>query len=265
MRKAAVALLPLIVVILATSVWGALSISVTPPVLDLEIRPGARKVLVLTVKNTGDVRVLVEPEVMDFDLSPTGTPLLSTGGSHWSCADWISMDKSAFELEPGARQDRQTVMAVPRGASGGRYCAVVFKATPAQKGGRESHLSIATRTGTLIMQTVPRHYVLTGHISDIEVTHQKDGNVSFTAYFINGSEKHVQIRPSCVIKGPEGRIIDRLKIDAGTGTVLPDGMRQLKTVWSNRRKMLPGKYSVEVLADYRGGKRVANSAEFTIN
>jgi hypothetical protein len=60
-------------------------------------------------------------------------------------------------------------------------------------------------------------------------------------------------------------VIDRLKIDAGTGTVLPSGIRQIRGTWDNERKMVPGTYEAQVSVDFTGGRRVTEKVEFTID
>jgi hypothetical protein len=88
--------------------------------------------------------------------------------------------------------------------------------------------------------------------------------VEIVGYFRNTGNVHAQVRPSCVIRNGEGRVVDRVKMDAGTGTVRPGGTRQLSGVWKNKAKMLRGYYTAEVAADYRGRKRAVRSVGFTI-
>jgi hypothetical protein len=266
MRKTAAIILPLIVIVPLSGLHAALSVSVIPPILELSVPPGGTKVFSLTVKNVGDTRVMVTPSVMDLMLSPTGAALpVARGNGAPSCAGWVDMDRNEFALDPGEGLAREVALEVPRGVGGGAYCVIVFEAMPVEKVSTQSGLDISTRTGTIVMETVSRRSLRLGEITDVKISKVGEDEIGVTAQFENKGDIHVQIRPSCVIKNSEGRVIDRITMDAGTGTVLPRGVRQITGTWANKRKMLPGSYSVQVSADYRGGRRASKSVELAID
>jgi len=265
MTRTAVAVAALIVMVAVGEAWAALSVSVTPPMLDLSVPPGGKKTFTLQVGNLGDMAIRVTPRVMDLSLSATGAALPGEpGSSARSCAKWVSLDLSAFSLDPGESRGREMVLSVPRGVSGGYYCVVIFEAVPAARDAAESQLAITTRTGTIVMETVPRSYVREGDIVDGRVSGGVGDGMEIVAHFTNTGNVHVQVRPSCVIKSREGRIVDRVKLEAGTGTVLPEGTRRMAGIWSNKRKMVPGEYTAEIAVDYRGRKRATRSVVFRI-
>jgi hypothetical protein len=266
MKRRVIVTAILITIASAGGVSGGVMVSVTPPLLEISVPPGGRKVYQLTVKNMGDVKVSVRPEIMDLTLSVAGSAEpVAKGTSEWSCADWVSMNTSEFALEPGEGEQRDLTFEVPRGTNGGRYCVVIFETRPYEAKGGGPHISISTRTGTIIMETVSRTVPRSGEISDLRIRHATGDTMEIGAYFSNTSNIHVKIKPSCVIKSADGRIIDRVKLDAGTGTVLPGGKRQMAGYWANKRKMLPGKYVAEVTVDFRGLKRAVQTTEFGLN
>ena len=256
--------LPLVAAMPLNAVNAALSISVSPPILELAQPPGTKKALMLTIRNSGDVRVMITPMIMDLKLSETGAALpVKRGSGARSCADWLAMDTSAFELAPDERAKREVTLSVPRGASGGAYCVVTFEAEPVSDGIGDSHLSIATRTGTIVMETASRRSARLGELVDAKASRSADA-VGIIAYFKNTGDIHVRIRPSCVIKDSNGRIVDRIEMDAGTGTVLPGGLRRISGTWQNKRKMIPARYVAEIAVDYRGPRRAKANVDFTI-
>jgi hypothetical protein len=265
MKKTAAFLIPVIAVIPIAKLCAALSVSVIPPILEISVQPGGKKVFSLAVRNTGDLRVRMTPRVMDLNLTPTGAALpVERGTSQWSCADWVSVDTQEFELKPGQKKEISMVLKVPRGVTGGRYCVVIFDAHPAGIEKQEPHLAISARTGTIIMETIPRRPIRKGEITDVSVV-KADEAIDIVAHFRNDGNIHVQTKPTCVIKNPDGRIVDRVKMDAGTGTVLPEGIRRIRGTWANSRKMKPGSYVAEVGVDYRGGSRAKGTAEFSVD
>jgi hypothetical protein len=265
MTRTALAVAVLAVLGAVGETWAALSVSVTPPMLELSVPPGGKKTYTLQVGNLGDMAIRVTPRVMDLALNPTGAALPSEpGSSARSCAQWVALDLRSFSLDPGESREREIVLSIPRGVSGGYYCVVIFEAVPAARNTVESQLSIATRTGTIIMETVPRSYLREGDIVESRVSKRADGEMEIVAYFTNTGNVHVQVRPSCVIRSREGRVVDRVKMEAGTGTVLPEGTRRMAGIWSNKRKMVQGDYTAEIAVDYRGRKRATRSIEFRI-
>jgi hypothetical protein len=266
MRRSAAIILPLIAAVPLSNALAALSVSVLPPILDLSVPPGGKKEFSLTIKNLGASRVEVSPAVMDLVLGPTGAALpVDPGQGAPSCAGWVTMDSGRFTLGPGQNISRDVIFEVPRGVAGGAYCVIVFEAREAERETSGPSLDISTRTGTIIMETASRRSRRGGEITDLKTTMSGEEAVDVVALFKNTGEVHLKIRPSCVIRNSEGRVIDRLKADAGTGTVLPGGIRQMRARWDNKRKMVPGTYEVQVSVDFTGGKRVTESVEFTID
>ncbi len=264
-RSAAI-MIPLIAVVPLSNTFAAISISVLPPILDLSVPPGSREQISLTVKNLGGSMVEVSPAVMDLMLGPTGAALpVAPGEGAPSCAAWVSMDESGFSLGPGESAVRDVVFAVPRGVAGGTYCVIVFEAREAERIAPGPSLNISARTGTIIMETASRRSRRSGEIIDVKVTRNGEHEVGIVALFKNTGEIHLKIRPSCVIHNREGRVIDRLETDAGTGTVLPGGIREIRATWDNQRKMVPGTYEVRVSVDFTGARRVTGNVEVTID
>jgi hypothetical protein len=234
--------------------------------MDLSVPPGGRNEFSLTIKNLGSSEVEVSPAVMDLVLGPTGAALpVESGEGAPSCAGWVALDLSKFTLNPGASIVRDAVLEVPRGVAGGTYCVIVFEARETGKETPGPSLEISTRTGTIIMETASRRSRRSGEIHDLKIIKGGKNEIDVVALFKNTGEVHFKIRPSCVIRNSEGRVIDRLKIDAGTGTVLPSGIRQIRGTWDNERKMVPGTYEAQVSVDFTGGRRVTEKVEFTID
>ena len=75
---------------------------------------------------------------------------------------------------------------------------------------------------------------------------------------------HVKARGSILIKDSKGQVVDRVPLEVGTGTVLPDGVREFRGTWSNRRKMKKGDYTGEVSVSCSGIGAVLSSVDFSI-
>lgn len=249
---------------LLKNAYGTVGISVTPPILDVGVPPGASKAFTVDVRNMGDVTLVVSPKVMDLELSEEGVPLaVKAGTTKYSCAGWISIDTTEFTLSPGEALRRSFKLTVPPGETGGKYAIVVFDAQPLQAELKQPHLTVATRTGTIVMETIPRRLARSGEIIGVTAKVTSD-SVKIEAIFQNTGDVHLKIKPSCVIKDTAGAIVDRVKMDAGTGTVLPSGKRLIRGAWANKLRIKPGKYIAEISVEFRGAKRATGRTEFEI-
>ena len=242
------------------SVGAGISTSVSPPLLELSVPAGGLQLFELTVVNSGDKPVKIRCCAMDMRLEPDGSvTLLKASASSQSLAQWITLDKNEFGLEPGKMQSIQGKLTVPRGSRGGRYAVIVFEtSSPDIREARgRGKILLGARLGTILMLSIPHTLKEKGRIGAIEWEARGDSKphpILFTLSFKNTGNVHLRIRGSIVIKNKEGRIIDRIPLEAGTGTVLPDGIRVLKGNWSNRRKMKEGDYTAEARINFRGGQ-----------
>jgi len=251
------------------SLSGGVSISVSPPLLELSVPAGGLRLFELAVVNSGDKPVKIRYYTMDMSLEPDGSvTLLKAGTSSRSLAQWITLDKNEFDLEPGKMELIKGKVTVPRGNRGGRYAVIVFETSPpdVREAKGRGKILLGARLGTILMLSIPHTLKQKGRIGTIEWEARGDSKphpILFTLSFKNTGNVHLRIRGSIVIKNKEGRIIDRIPLEAGTGTVLPDGIRVLEGTWSNRRKMKEGDYAAEARINFKGGQ-VRTQVPFSI-
>jgi hypothetical protein len=241
------------------------SLGVAPPLVEISVPAGGVDVIDLRVYNQGDSRLKVKASVSSIELSTDGAPVpLETAEGEWSCAKWITLDTEAFELAPGADQEVSATISVPRGVKGGRYAVVLFEAMPAFDSSKLREVALGTRVGSIVMETVPRTLHRDGKIEDMEVSKTDEEGVGFRIGFRNTGNVHVKVRGSIVIKDVEGKIVDRVPLEVGTGTILPDGVRTLVGRWSNPRKMEEGDYTGEARVVCPGVGQVSKVVSFSL-
>jgi hypothetical protein len=81
--------------------------------------------------------------------------------------------------------------------------------------------------------------------------------VRFTVVFHNVGPIHVKVKGSIVIMdAATGRILDRVPLVTGTGTVLPYGWRRFGGAWEKQRKLKPGHYLAEARIRFPGAPMV---------
>jgi hypothetical protein len=263
------------------SVWGAVLVclvctlgkahcgvflGVAPPIVELSIPAGKEHPIELKVYNQGDSPLEVKAYVVSIEVSLDGMPVpLQTRQGKWSCAEWIELDQQTFNLEPGGQTSVEAVLKVPMGTSGGRYAAIMFEAAPDLTAQGSLNVALGTRVGTIVMESVPHTLTRGGEIDAVEVSKPDQDNVSFSTRFRNTGNVHLKARGSVVIKADDGRIVDRVPLEVGTGTVLPGAVRRFEGTWSNHRKMVQGDYVGEVRVSSTGMRTAVGTIRFRID
>ncbi|MBC7216789.1 MAG: hypothetical protein H5U36_01140 [Candidatus Caldatribacterium sp.] len=201
--------------------WGRLSLSVSPPLVELALPPGGVKRFTVSLTNEGEVNALVAVRFVSFALSPDGEVVFLEEPDAFSLAPWMSTKgKNPLVLRGGEKRELLFEIRVPHRGQGGRYGAVLFEALPAET---PSGMAVGIRLGTLILGTFPHSSGARGKIVDlrvekgrIEVEVENVGDVHFPV-----SEGEV------VVKTDVGRVLRRVHLE-GTGLLLPGGRRLLQ-------------------------------------
>ena len=257
-------------------VLSQISITVAPPLVETSIAAGGLRSFKLVVSNPGNRAVDIQGYTCDLKLHPDGTPIiLEPGVSSYSCAQWIELTDEKFTLDPESKKVIGAKIKVPRGVRGGRYAVILFESLSSGRTKR-GNVILGARLGTIVMVSIPWTLKREAEISQIKVekasvTPYEGGQgktliqpVDFIVSLKNMGNVHIQANGSVVIKNDEGRIIDRIPLEVGTGTVLPDGVRDFQGSWSNPRKMVKGKYTAEARINYRGRRQARAEKTFSI-
>jgi len=253
-----------------------ISITVAPPLVETSIAAGGLRTFKLVISNTGNKPVDIEGYTCDLKLNLDGTPLvLEPGLSSYSCAKWIELTNDKFTLDQGSKKEIGAKIRVPRGVRGGRYAVILFESLSSASTKR-GNVILGARLGTIVMVSIPWTLKREAEISQIRVekapVSPREGGqgktliqpVDFIVSLKNMGNVHIQANGSVVIKNDEGRIIDRIPLEVGTGTVLPEGVRDFQASWSNLRKMVKGKYIAEARINYRGRRQARAEKAFSI-
>lgn len=129
-------------------------LKVWPTKVELTIGRQDEAVAIINVKNEGSTTTTVCAYVMDFCVDGDGRFAFSEPGHEsYSASEWLSVDNADFELEPGASQEVEVVVAVPAHLEpGGHYAAVFFQTGPSAN---QNGVPISTRIPSLFYITVP--------------------------------------------------------------------------------------------------------------
>jgi hypothetical protein len=159
----------------------AMSLKVSPALVELKADPGAHGDQPITVENDGDQDIAVI----------TGVEAYKQAEGDWSAVDWLHADLSNFTLKPGEARQIDVKINVPDGLkTGGRYALVTFTAGGGQTQGNGA--SIAGKLGVAFLMTVDgkgklKRQVKVDHFAPVL---ESDGRIGFQASLRNDGNIH---------------------------------------------------------------------------
>jgi hypothetical protein len=238
------------------SVLGA-SFMLAPPRVELSLRPGSRqnvKLAVLTKVGEGgpDEVMYMRFYVVDFELSNTGEVVFREPGSlKQSASNWIDLETRDFQMHPDERRMIDMNIRVPGAPAGGYYSAIVLEQLPVGGIMRGQKVVHTVRFVTLVELTVEGRGSLQ---RDAAITKVNVGRVGekrgsgFTVTVENRGNVHIRGSGQLMVKTAGGGRLASLPLEAGRGTILPNGSRDFTAVLD---RLLPtGNYVAEAVIKY---------------
>jgi P pilus assembly chaperone PapD len=111
----------------------AVSLSVSPIRIELNVPAGSIKTDVLTIENRSDEPLKLHVTIADWHLTPDGTPVFVKRGKEpaFSMSAWIEVNPTELQVPPqGKTTLRYTIAAPPDTPSGGYRTAILIESLP---------------------------------------------------------------------------------------------------------------------------------------
>src|SRR4030042_608913 len=131
-RKIFVSLLIMSFISLFSECAFAFKVNIDQPKILLEIAPGEKKSSYINVDSYDSKdSMVVDVYTQDIMYLPDGSnDFLPPGTTPWSCADWIKLNPTGFELKPNNERVVKFEVKVPPDAKGGKYAGIFFGVSP---------------------------------------------------------------------------------------------------------------------------------------
>lgn len=247
------------------------TLSVSPPTLELSANPGETLRNQIRVENLSDDPVTVLTDARNFTaLGEEGQAALTSENTTFSLASWMRVSPATAEIPAKGSQTFQLTITVPTNAEpGGHFGSMVFKTQPqAVRGG--TGVAVGQEIGSLMFLRVAGPINEQAKIESFVVgkdevkSQAAGGSTELTpALFILGgpikfdtrikNEGNVHVKPtgSITIADMFGRKVATLPLDSRN--VLPDSIRKFRSEW--KPQFLMGKYTATVALDYGDKKQ----------
>lgn len=228
---------------------------VGPGKVDVTIKPGESKVVMMNVSNrTGQRRIfnLAVEDTTASDDPTVGIQLLGNEHGPYSLKDYISFPSASFELDNNQRARVPVTITIPKDAdAGGRYGTVLAttlapKATTTEDENSIPQSAVVARIGTLFFVTIPGDISKDGALSKFGAVPEQhffqSGPIKMGVLFENKGPIHLAPYGEIRIKNMLGDEVGYVQLDPWF--VMPKSLRLREVTWN--REFLFGRYTATV-------------------
>lgn len=252
---------------------GASALTISPPVIDVEVNPGEVKEQIITLYNEGTEAMLFSGYLEAFTPKGEAGEAQLVSGNSYGALDWVSFGTNNFTLAPGEMKEVPIVINVPSTSQvGGYYVAAMWTAYANGSGESKEAMkktTIVARVGSLVLIKVKGS--VTEKLEILEFN--ADGNnyrsslpVNFTARLKNSGNVHIKPAGYVTVVNMFGRVADNIPFNGEDRNVLPSSTRKFNVVWQKNADTVPagllhgitvelknfalGKYSAQLSMEY---------------
>lgn len=230
-------------------IFGTLSIS--PQIMEVELRRGATQTFTLVVTNGNEYSLDCSVSYLPMKLSSEGLPESSIDTKR-SCSLWVTSEPLIFNLGPKASQTVKLNIKVPVEAVGGYYCLVLIDGKPPKKNtdnegtGLTASINFSFRSSVVILASVLGGKIYS-HLNPTNLSFTKDrqnNNNIINLPIRNDGNIHAKVNGKIHVKSEDGQIINESPLTAGKGFILPEHERLFST--KSEIKLPDGVYLAEI-------------------
>ncbi len=247
----------------------ALSVTVTPPLIQLTIGRGENWASSLKVVNTNPYEVTYYAQVMDFSAEGEGgaaslTPVVS--GASIGLASWVDVSDEPVIVPAGSSAEVPFTVNIPPGASpGGHYAAILVGTQPPKASTSGASVAVSTLVSSLLFVRIEGDVVERGRIREFTTERElyQNSEASFSLRFENTGNTHLLPRGLVTIYNMWGKERGVLPINESSsfGNVLPQSIRKFEFAWKGDMTISDiGRYSAVATLSYGEGEKQSASA-----
>jgi hypothetical protein len=264
-----------------TGAQQTLSLSVTPPLINLTISKGDTWNSVLKVVNSNKYDLTIYASVVGFVAEgekgqgrflPLDKNAIARG-ERTTLSSWISVPESGVTIPQEKSADIPITVSIPNDASpGGHYAAILIGTSPGMGSRSEGNESkVSSFVTTLLFVRIGGEVVESGDIREFTSgkTFYQKPEIPLSVLFENKGNVHVLPQGSVVIYNMWGKERGNISINQKTefGSVLPGQSRRFDFTWKGEENLFEaGRYKAIVTLGYgqQGKKMVSSTTYFYI-
>lgn len=212
-----------------------ISIVVSPPRTDFNIKPGETLQKTIKITNTSPTELILGAQVIDFIVTDdTGTPIKVTeeASGRFLASPWFTLDQTELVIPPKETAQITALITAPSNAlPGGHYAGIYFE--PKERRGEKKTISYTNaQVGSLFALTVAGDLNYDAVIKDFSTKNNLNefGPIDFSLTLENQSDTHISPESNIKIYDMFGRELETLKLDQLN--IFPFTERSLTSKWN---------------------------------
>lgn len=244
----------------------AFKINIDQPKISLTIAPGEKKRTYISVDSYDSKEsMLVDVYTQDIMYLPDGSnDFLPPGTTPWSCANWIRLSPTAFELKPDSERTVKLEVKVPPDAKGGKYAVVFFDVAPPVDIKNLSASISSVRLGSIILVSVKGTEAYEAELEGLAARKDEEkGEVLVSCVIHNSGNILVRPKGDIVLMDTEGNEISKKDLNPAKGGVLPKTNRTFIVNWPLDNFEEGKDYTLQTTIDYGGEVLLGGQTYFT--
>lgn len=227
----------------AQTTEGAISLGVSPQILDLTANPGESSTNTFRLTNASPDSVDIQTTPKNFTpRGEEGAVDLTVEDTTFSIAEWITVSPERTAIEPGNTQDFTVNITVPLDAEpGSHFGSVVFQTIPPEQDG--SAALVSQEIAPVILVKIAGDTVEAAEIAEFRTaksSYSNENTIELLARIENTGNVHFKPKGKIVIKNMWGSEVANIDLDQRN--VLPGSIRQIPSDWNPEGFQL-GRYS----------------------
>jgi hypothetical protein len=233
------------------------SLRVSPPILEIDIDPGATYSDYIKFENLSPVNTLIlYPQVLSFKArgQEGGQEFIedSEETENYSLAQWVNISTDEVTIDPLGRVVLPFTISVPEDAEpGGRYGAVLLSNQPEINTELANNVALGAQSGAIILARISGDIYESARITEYTTGQEwyKYPPVDFDIVVENVGNVHVKPVGKIEIRNLLGSVVDEVPVNDSAGNVLPESTRRFTPSWE-REKFTLGLYTANLLLEY---------------
>jgi hypothetical protein len=251
----------------------ALSVTVTPPLIQLTIGRGESWTSALKVVNTNPYDVTYYAQPMDFTAQGEGgqgslTPLMGDATGN-TLATWVEISPEPVVVPRGTSKEIPFTVHIPADASpGGHYAAILVGTQPPEMNAEGALVSVSSYVSSLLFVRIEGEIAERGRIREFRTgrTLYQTSDVDFLVRFENQGNTHLLPRGTITLYNMWGKERGKLLVNESSnfGNVLPASIRKFEFSWKGEQGIFDiGRYSAVAALSYgENGKQSASATTY---
>jgi P pilus assembly chaperone PapD len=242
-------------VLLAGPASAQVSVEVSPLRVELASGPGGTHTQAVTLSNQGKEPVRIRAQVMNWFLSPDGTPQFQAPipavEQPYGAATWVRLAPPEQVVAPGEVGTVRFTTTIPKDvADGGYRTAIMFDVGPASGdlAAARRQVRFRSRVATLVYLTIGKPQPVVD-LTNLVTRTPAGQPAQVVATLRNTGRVHVRTTGVLTLYDAGGKVVREL--DVPNVPVLPESERELAipTAKEGQDPLPPGEYRVEVKLD----------------